>query len=79
MLFIVVFLKTIRDLDDIIAASRRTRIANKSKATILMQDQTYLKYYLALLFSKEEKRALKELVNKNFQSKEEEEADISAS
>ena len=37
-----------------------------------MQDETYLKYYLALLFTKEEKKALQELVSKNFQSKQEE-------
>lgn len=37
-----VFLKTIGDLDDIIAASRRMRVDNKSKGTILMQDETYL-------------------------------------
>lgn len=66
----VVFVKTIGDLDDIIAASRRMRVANKSKGTILMQDETYLQYYLALLFTKEEKKALQELVNRNFQNKE---------
>lgn len=68
--FMVVFVKTIGDLDDIIAASRRMRVANKSKGTILMQDETYLQYYLALLFTKEEKKALQELVNRNFQNKE---------
>ena len=65
-------MKTLGDLDDIIAACRRMRVANKSKPTILMQDETYLKYYLALLFTKEEKKALQELVSKNFQSKQEE-------
>lgn len=71
MVVIIVFLKTIGDLEDIIAASRRMRVANKSKGTILMKDETYLEYYLALLFTKEEKMVLQELVNQNFKNTEE--------
>lgn len=58
-------------MDDIVAACRRMRVANKSKGAVLMQDETYLKYYLALLFTKEEKKVLQELVSNNFQEKEE--------
>jgi hypothetical protein len=55
-------MKALENLENIVSAQSKIKFSSKNKQNVILKNDSYLKAYIRLLFSKKEKKMLNKLV-----------------